>query len=80
MIEYPPPPPPHTHIIIVQDIILVAIGALGYLAGAAAIATYANRWRELSNTGTDSNQFESTFRRVISATVAAAVSTDLTIV
>jgi hypothetical protein len=54
-----------------QDIILVALGALGYLAGAAAIATYANRWREFSNT--DSN-FESTFQRVTIATAAAAVS------
>ena len=49
-----------------QDIILVAIGVAGYLAGAAAIATYADQWREFSN--------NANYQRVTDATTAAAVS------
>ena len=52
-----------------QDIALVAVGALGYLAGAAALANYANRWRSFRD-----NQFQSTIDRITNATGAAAVS------
>ena len=52
-----------------QDVILVAIGAAGYLAGAGALANYAEMWR-----GARSPGFENTVARVTNATAAAAVS------
>ena len=50
---------------------LVGIGAACYLAGAAAMANYADRWREITDV---SSEFESTLRRVTDASAAAAVS------
>ena len=54
-----------------QDIVLVGIGAAGYLAGGAAIANYADSWSEFANVD---SPFQNTVRRVATATGAAAVS------
>ena len=54
-----------------QDVILIAIGAAGYLAGAASLANYANSWREIQNVSGD---LANTVARVTNATAAAAVS------
>ena len=69
MLLFPPPQKKQTK----QDIILVAIGVAGYLAGAAAIATYADQWREFSNNNSQS-ALRATYQRVTNATTAAAVS------
>ena len=66
----------HTYCLLIflslsQDIILVAIGAAGYLAGAAALATYVGEWRNAA----DANpSIRSTITRVADASAAAAVS------
>ena len=48
----------------------MAIGAAGFLAGAAALANYSSSWREYIN----DNRFASTVRRITDAAAAGAVS------
>ena len=59
-----------------QDIALVGVGAACYLAGAAAMANYASRWREITDVA---QEFQSTLTRVTDASTAAAVSLSMII-